>query len=155
MSDETTPRGDKTIAVAAGIIVAGERLLVARRHDSGPCAGLWEFPGGKLEPGESPEQALVRELREELGVEVQVSGSYGTISHRYPERRVVLHFLYAKVVAGTPRPLGCAELRWVSPADLPHLEFPPADEKLVAELLRRHERGEPLQGPSPSARPPW
>lgn len=155
MADQTTPRGERTVAVAAGIIVSGGRILVTRRHDSGSCAGLWEFPGGKLEPGESPEQALVRELREELGVRVRVASSFRTISHRYPDRRVILHFLVAKIVAGTPQPLGCADMRWVSPADLAGLEFPPADEELVAELLRCREWSEPPQGPNPSERPPW
>jgi 8-oxo-dGTP diphosphatase len=141
----------RDVTVAAGIIVDAGRILVARRSPSRHCGNLWEFPGGKLEPGETAEQALVRELREELGVEARVSVPYRTVSHRYPDRRVTLHFLFARIVTGEPHPHGCAELRWVSPADLPGLEFPPADETVVAELVRRHERGEPLQGPHPSA----
>ena len=116
-------------------------MLVARRYDDAHLGGLWEFPGGKVEPGESDEAALARELREELGIEVLVGPVWGILAHRYRERAVRLQFRFASRLAGEPRALGCAELRWVEPPELSDLPFPEADHILVEELVRAHREG--------------
>ncbi len=126
------------------------QILVSRRRSEDHLGGLWEFPGGKIEADETPERALVRELREELGIETRVDGRWGTLTHRYPEREVRLHFFFVRIESGQPEALEVADFRWVSPPELVALEFPDADRPLVEELLRCHREGQPLR----TARPP-
>lgn len=128
----------------AAILVEGGRVLVARRFDDAHLGGLWEFPGGKIEPGETDEAALARELREELGIEVRVGPVWGILAHRYPERSVRLRFHFVRRTAGEPRAIGCADLRWVTPPELSALPFPAADRILVDELNRAHREGRDL-----------
>jgi 8-oxo-dGTP diphosphatase len=134
----------KVIDVAAGIVLQDGRVLVARRRKGDHLGGLWEFPGGKMEPGETPHDALQRELAEELGVRVRVGPLWGILSHRYPERSVRLHFLFAWIEEGEPRAAAAEELRWATPPELASLSFPGADRPLVTALLRCHRRGLPL-----------
>jgi 8-oxo-dGTP diphosphatase len=134
----------KVIDVAAGIVLQDGKVLVARRRESDHLGGLWEFPGGKIEAGETPEEALRRELVEELGVEVRVGPLWGILSHRYPERSVRLHFLFAWIERGEPRAAAAEELRWAAPPELAELPFPGADRPLVTALLRSHREGLPL-----------
>ncbi len=131
--------------VAAGI-VTDERdfVLVTRRLTDAHLGGLWEFPGGKLEPGETPETALVRELDEELGVKVEAGARWGTAMHEGASSRVRLHFVFARIVAGEPHPHQAEELRWAGPEELSSLRFPPADAELLEDLLRVHRAGRPL-----------
>ena len=106
--------------------------------------GLWEFPGGKIEPGETPEAALVRELHEELGIDVRVGRLWGILVHRDTERAVRLRFLFAEILNGEPHPIEVDEVRWAGAADLGELEFPEADRPLVAALVRAAREGKPL-----------
>jgi 8-oxo-dGTP diphosphatase len=129
------------VQVVAGIIVRDGRVLVSRRPAGTHLGGLWEFPGGKLEPGEDEESALVRELREELGIEVRPGASWGILRHRYPEREVVLRFRFAEIVAGEPRPLEVDEVRWATPDELGKLQFPEADRPVVTALVRAGRSG--------------
>lgn len=119
-------------------------MLVSRRHDHAHLGGLWEFPGGKLEPGETEAEALVRELREELGIEVEVGAAWGELIHDYDDRRVALSFWFAEVRRGSPRPLEVAEVRWVPVEELHALDFPGADDPLVRSLQAVAARGEAL-----------
>jgi 8-oxo-dGTP diphosphatase len=132
------------IDVAAGIVLRGERVLVTRRLAGSHLGGLWEFPGGKIEPGETPAAALRRELAEELGVGVRVGPLWGILSHRYPERDVRLHVLFAWIARGEPRPVASEELRWATPVELVELPFPGADRPVLRALLRCHREGIPL-----------
>ena len=132
------------IDVAAGVVVRGERVLVSRRLPDGHLAGYWEFPGGKLEPGESPPEALVREIREELDVTIDVGPRWGVLPVVYDDRTVRLHFYFATIREGRPRALGCAEFRWVTVAELSSLSFPRADRQLLQTLLDHHQRGAPI-----------
>ena len=132
------------IEVAAGIVLRARRILVTRRRAGTHLGGLWEFPGGKIEGGEDPAAALRRELAEELGVPVRVGPLWGILLHRYPERAVRLHFLFAWVARGEPRAVAAEELRWVTPEELAELPFPGADRPLAAALLRCHREGVPL-----------
>jgi len=125
-----------TIVVAAAIIEQGGRWLMARRLKGTHLEGLWEFPGGKVDPGETLEACLVRELAEELGVAGCVAGLRWSTRHDYPDKRVELHF-YDCAIDGEPRPLLGQELRWVSVSELAALPLPEADAGLVALLTAR------------------
>ncbi len=127
--------GPSTVVVAAAIVERDGRWLMARRLKGTHLEGLWEFPGGKVDPGETLEACLVRELAEELGVESRVGGLRWTTTHDYPAKRVVLHF-YDCTIAGEPQPRLGQELRWVSGSELATLPLPEADAGLVALLTR-------------------
>ena len=122
------------IQVAAALIFHEGRYLITRRKASVHLEGLWEFPGGKREQGESLEECLRREVREELGIEVAGLVLFQVIRHDYPEKAVELHFFRCSIQDGHPRPLGCDDLRWVTPEELPQFPLPQADQPLVQAL---------------------
>ena len=119
--------------VVAAVVERDDCFLVTRRQAGVHLAGLWEFPGGKVAPGESHADALRREMQEELDSDVDVRSIVCTAAHAYDDRHVTLYF-YSCQLAGTPRPLLGQEMRWVPRAELPTLGFPPADKELI-ELL--------------------
>ena len=121
--------------VVAAVIEANERFLVTRRQAGVHLAGMWEFPGGKIDPGEPHAAALRRELREELDVEVDVGERVYHTVHAYDERTVELHF-YRCGLRGEPRPLLGQQMRWVPRSELASLGFPPADAELIAMLTK-------------------
>ncbi len=121
------------IAVVAAVILDGGRFLLTRRLEGVHLAGLWEFPGGKIGPGETHAAALKRELREELDADVAVGDLVLETTHAYPDRTVTLHFYWCELI-GTPRPLLGQQMRWVPREELPALGFPPADEELIRML---------------------
>jgi len=133
MTSDTTPTPQSPlphIKVAAGVIYDGDgKVLVCRRgYGKNPDTdGRWEFPGGKLEEGETPREALVRELREELDIEVAPSRLIAIIEHTYPTFTVQLHFIACRLISGTPLLKEHSEMAWMPPADLPTLDFCPAD----------------------------
>lgn len=129
----------KRVQVVAGLLEREGSILVDRRRRGTHLEGLWEFPGGKIEPGETPEQALVRELREELGVESTVLGIVATIEHAYPAFDLSLA-LYAVEFRGEPVALEVAEVRWVPAGELAALPMPPADVPLVDAVLKRRSQ---------------
>jgi 8-oxo-dGTP diphosphatase len=131
--DEEGLRVAPTLVVTAAVIDRGGRLLVTRRQKGVHLEGLWEFPGGKCDDGESLDACLARELREELDVEATVGDEIFATTHAYPERRVELHFLRCEL-RGEPCPLLGQEMRWVSREELGSLEFPPADAELIRIL---------------------
>jgi 8-oxo-dGTP diphosphatase len=122
-----------SIVVAAAIIERDGRILLTRRQRGVHLEGLWEFPGGKCEPGESLAECLVRELQEELALDAVVGEAVFTASHDYSDRRVELHFLRCDI-AGVPVPQLGQEMRWVPRPELGSLDFPPADAELIAIL---------------------
>ena len=128
-----------TIVVTAAIVKDHGRYFVTRRLKGTHLEGLWEFPGGKIEAGESLADGLRRELQEELGTEVEIGEEVFSVTHHYPERSVELHFL-ACTFLNAPVPLLGQEMRWVPREELRSLEFPPADEELIRVLESGHER---------------
>ena len=122
-----------TIIVTAAVIERAGEYLVTRRLRGSHLEGYWEFPGGKCDPFEALEACLIREIAEELGVAIAVGREIYSVTHHYPERVVELHF-FACELSGDPRPLLGQEMRWVARADLRALDFPPADEELIARL---------------------
>ncbi len=123
------------VEVVAAVIERGGLILITRRPQGSHLAGLWEFPGGKRQAGETPEQALQREIAEELGAAVTVGEMFETVEWSYPDNRVRLLF-YRCAIDGEPRPLEGQEMAWVAPADLGRYPFPPADATLIARLSR-------------------
>ena len=130
------PRAAAVIQVAAGVISREGRYLIARRKAEKHLGGLWEFPGGKREPGESLTDCLQRELREELGIDVALPVQFRVIRHAYPGKTVELHFFHCTISGGEARALDCEEIRWVMPEELTGYEFPPADRPLLTALKR-------------------
>jgi len=122
------------ITVVAAIIRRHGRILICRRMNHVHLPGLWEFPGGKVEGGESLKAALKREILEELDVDVDVLDECLCIQHRYPEKAVELHFFDCAITNGEPRAADVAELRWVEPRELRAFRFPEADSELIAHL---------------------
>ncbi len=123
----------REIAVVGAVIVADGRILCTRRG-TGPLAGLWEFPGGKVEPGESPQDALVREIREELSCTIHVGEQITTTRHEYDFATIVLMTFACSLADGEPVLTEHTETRWLSPDDLGELTWAPADLPTV-ELL--------------------
>jgi 8-oxo-dGTP diphosphatase/A/G-specific adenine glycosylase len=122
------------IDVVAAIIRKGGKILITQRRDNVHLARLWEFPGGKVEAGESLEVALKREIQEELGLKIRVDDEFLVIDHDYPGKSVRLHFFNCTPLEGDAQPLDVADLRWVSPRDLNNYPFPPADAELIVRL---------------------
>lgn len=129
------------VVVAAAVILDGARVLLTQRPGGTHLAGAWEFPGGKLEAGESPEEALVREIREEIDVEIAVDDILDVTFWRYPAKDVLLLFYRARILSGEIADRGVAAHAWVTARELDGYTFPPADEKVVGKLRALLDRG--------------
>lgn len=129
------PEPRRATIVTAAVVEQGGRLLVTRRLEGTHMAGRWEFPGGKCEPGESPERCLARELDEELGVASEIGNEIYRTQYAYGPRLLDLRF-FRCTLAGNPRPLLGQEIRWVSRTELGDLQFPPADAELIERLRK-------------------
>jgi len=127
------------VEVAAAVIFHNGKVLIAQRPTDAHLGGLWEFPGGKRRPFETFEECLVRELREELGIEVQVGPLIESVTYKYPERTVRLHFYLCNLTGGEPKPLGCNAFKWIGMDELSQFDFPPADARLVRLLQSKPE----------------
>lgn len=127
----------KEVNVVAAVIRKRGKILITRRPARGLLGGLWEFPGGKIEEGESAQEALKRELREELGVDARIGREIWRAHHRYTHMKVHLIFFEAKVGEGPIVPgRGCSEWAWVQPKQLSRFAFPAADKGLVERLIK-------------------
>lgn len=122
------------IEVSAGIIFKNGKLLIARRRQTDHMGGLWEFPGGKRNQGETFEACLERELLEELGIKVKVGDLLWSMTHDYPDLRVHLRFFFCSYDEGEPQPIGCDAIEWIDREGLKEYKFPEAD-AMVVDLL--------------------
>jgi len=138
-SDSSIRHSSSVIEVSAGLIFRNGKLLITQRHAGAHVGGLWEFPGGKREAGETFEQCVARELQEELGINVTVGALFESITHEYPEKAVHLKFFVCRLEAGEPRPIGCASLKWVDKSEMKGCDFPAADARLLEELQQNLE----------------
>ncbi len=135
-----TPARPAPLAVVAAVLRDGQgRVLLAQRLPGGPHGGLWEFPGGKVEPGETPEAALARELVEELGIEVAVGEEILAVDHAYPHLCLRLTAYACTLVAGAPRALHCQGFAWVPLGELARYPMPEADLPIAGLLGRSSE----------------
>ena len=125
----------RRLRVAAGILFDAQgRVLIAERVGGGPFHGMWEFPGGKIGDGESPEQALERELAEELGIEMGAVERFMHLEHDYPDRSVSIHFFLVSGWKNDPQGLEGQALCWVPPASLDDHDLLPADVPVIEAL---------------------
>jgi 8-oxo-dGTP diphosphatase len=126
--------------VAAALIwdnTGGERKFMICQRPAGKTRGLlWEFVGGKVEPGETKEQALIRECREELGVTLSVGSVFTVVTYAYPDITVRLTLFNAAIAKGVPTKLEHKDIRWITPAEIPQYKFCPADEEILNLLMR-------------------
>jgi 8-oxo-dGTP diphosphatase len=125
------------LVVACALVDADGRVLIAQRPEGKQLAGLWEFPGGKLEPGETPEETLVRELKEELGIETKTAclAPLTFASHSYDSFNLLMPLYVCRRFWGIPQPLEAQALKWVKPNKLRDYPMPPADAPLIPFLI--------------------
>ncbi|MGN1017001.1 MAG: (deoxy)nucleoside triphosphate pyrophosphohydrolase [Faecousia sp.] len=124
----------KQTEVVAALIWDGDRFLICQRPGNKARAMQWEFVGGKVEPGETKEQALIRECREELGVTLSVGTPFMEVVHAYPDVTIHLTVFNAGIVRGTPQKLEHNDLRWVLPSETPAFDFCPADRVILEKI---------------------
>jgi 8-oxo-dGTP diphosphatase len=127
----------KTLVVAAALITRGGRILVAQREEKDDWGLHWEFPGGTLEQDEGPHECIKRELREELGIGVEVEEIRQAVFKRYEGFNILLLAYRCTITEGTPSAIRCRAIRWVGKDELNVLQMPPADEEIRASILER------------------
>ena len=125
------------LEVAIGLIERDGKILVARRYADVHVGGCWEFPGGKRHAGESFEACLLRELKEELGVEAAIGEPWVRIDYEYPEHTVTMQGFRCHILRGEPKALASQEIQWIPIAELKPEEFPPANQRSVQQLQRQ------------------
>ena len=128
----------KITEVVAALIWKGSKFIICRRPAHKARGLLWEFAGGKVEAGETKEQALIRECREEFAVNVSVGEVFMEVLHDYPELTVHLTLFNATISEGEPQKLEHNDIRWISPSEISDYEFCPADEEILKEIVRKY-----------------
>lgn len=124
--------------VVAALIWQGDRFMICRRPAHKARGLLWEFVGGKVEPGETKQQALIRECREELAVTVVIGDVFTDVVHNYPDITVHLTLFNAVVAEGVPQNIEHSDIRWITPDEIPNYEFCPADEEILNKIVEEH-----------------
>ncbi len=130
------PRRGVWVPVVTAIMRKGPLVLVGQRPEGHTLAGQWEFPGGKIEKGESPEVALKRELQEELSIEAEVGNVKMASTHAYGDTGIILVFFEVLYWKGEIKPIHHQEIRWILPKDLPQLNIPDANRKIIDRIIR-------------------
>jgi mutator protein MutT len=128
------PTEPRPIDVSAALIFHDGKLLITQRQAEAHLGGLWEFPGGKRETNETFEDCLVREIREELGMEITVGELFEEVTHAYEIKAVHLKFFICQWIRGEPQKLGCAAFKWIGKSELADYKFPAADARLLEKL---------------------
>ena len=131
-------RAQKLVEVVAALIWEKDKFLICQRPAYKARGLLWEFVGGKVEPGETREQALVRECREELAVTVSVGDVFMEVVHEYPDLTVHLTLFHATIAEGEPQKLEHNDIRWITPAEISQYDFCPADQEILREIIRKY-----------------
>ena len=124
--------------VVAALIWRGERFLACQRPEHKARGLLWEFVGGKVEPGETKEQALIRECQEELAITLSVGDVFMDVIHEYPDLTVHLTLFNAVIFEGIPEKLEHNDIKWITPAEIPNYDFCPADEEILKEIVKKY-----------------
>lgn len=124
------------LLVTAAVVIRDGKVLITRRPEGKRHPGLWEFPGGKVDPGESPEEALCREIREELDAAIQVDGIFEVVFFRYDWGPVLILAYNCQLRTETLRNIGVSEHRWVAPSDIHAFDILPADQPIIDRLIR-------------------
>lgn len=124
------------VEVVAALIWREDKFLICRRPAHKARGLLWEFVGGKVEPGETKQAALARECREELAIDIEVGDPYIQVDHVYPDMTIRLTLFHASISAGEPRLLEHVEMRWILPSEIPAFDFCPADKDILAQIIR-------------------
>lgn len=127
------------VEVVAALIWNNGKFMICRRPKNKSCALLWEFVGGKVEPGETKEQALVRECREELAIEVSVHEEFMTVTHEYPDITVHLTLFCATIKEGVPKLIEHSDLKWITPEEIRNYEFCPADDGILQKIIEEYK----------------
>jgi len=122
--------------VTAGLIWDSGKLLITQRKEEGMLGGLWEFPGGKQEPGETLEECLNRELEEELTISVEVGQKVYAVKHAYTHFKITLHVFHCVIISGKPKAIGCQQWRWIEPMQLDEFAFPKADRSIIDSIIK-------------------
>ena len=130
----------KITEVVAALIWQGNKFMICQRPAHKARGLLWEFVGGKVEPGETKEQALIRECREELAVTLAVGDVFMDVVHEYPDITVHLTLFNATIAKGEPQKLEHNDIRWIAPSEIPNYEFCPADEEILAKICEAYCR---------------
>ena len=132
------------VEVVAALIWDNDKFMICQRPENKSRALLWEFVGGKVEPGETKEQALIRECKEELDVTLSVGEIFMDVIHRYPDINVHLTLFNASILEGVPQKLEHNDIRWITPCEIPEYDFCPADVEILQEIIAhdRQNRGE-------------
>lgn len=124
------------VEVVAALIWDKNRFMICQRPANKARALLWEFVGGKVEPGETKEQALIRECQEELAITLSVGDVFMDVVHEYPDINVHLTLFNAEIAEGVPQKLEHNDIQWITPAEIPNYQFCPADEELLVKLKK-------------------
>ena len=124
--------------VVAALIWQGDKFMICQRPASKARGLLWEFVGGKVEPGETKEQALFRECREELAVTLAVGDVFMDVVHEYPDLTVHLTLFHATIAGGVPKLLEHNDIRWITPREIPLYDFCPADEEILRRIMEEY-----------------
>ena len=128
----------KITEVVAALIRQGDQFMICQRPAHKARGLLWEFVGGKVEPGETKEQALIRECREELAVTLSVGDIFMDVIHEYPDLTVHLSLFNATIAEGEPQKLEHHDIRWITPSEIPNYEFCPADVEILAKIIETY-----------------
>ena len=126
------------VEVVAALIWQGNKFMICQRPVHKARGLLWEFVGGKVEPGETKAQALIRECREELAVTLSVGDMFMDVVHKYPDLTVHLTLFNATIAEGEPQKLEHNDIRWITPSEIPNFDFCPADEEILVEIIERY-----------------
>lgn len=129
----------KVTEVVAALVWDNDKFMICQRPANKARPLLWEFVGGKVEPGETKEQALVRECQEELDITLEVAEPFMDVMHEYPDINVHLTLFNSKISSGVPRLIEHNDIAWITPAEISNYEFCPADQEILKEIITRNK----------------